>query len=292
MSMFGDQVSSVAVPLTAVLVLHARAYEMGVPHRAAVAAEPAVRTARRGLGRPAGQAARRHDPRRHRPRRWRSRRSGVLRAARADLRQMCAVTFVAGLAFRAVHRVRRDAVRVDRGVGGYVDGQSLIYGSRALSFFGGPSVGGLLVQALSGPYAIVVDALSFLGSAFQLGLDPAEGAARRRRRRRPHRRAAVHRRLPDRPGVADRSGGGQLLQPDVRGAVHAVRGEQLARSKPGLLGAVIGAAAVGGILGSLLCKRLTDAARRRARLRGGCLVFTVPLALVRSPRRGPARSPW
>ena len=29
-SMFGDQVSSVAVPLTAVLVLHAQAYEMGV----------------------------------------------------------------------------------------------------------------------------------------------------------------------------------------------------------------------------------------------------------------------
>ena len=30
----------------------------------------------------------------------------------------------------------------------YVDGQSLIYGSRALSFVGGPSVGGLLTQAL------------------------------------------------------------------------------------------------------------------------------------------------
>ncbi len=29
MSMFGDQVSSIAIPLTAVLVLHARAYEMG-----------------------------------------------------------------------------------------------------------------------------------------------------------------------------------------------------------------------------------------------------------------------
>ena len=28
----------------------------------------------------------------------------------------------------------------------YVDGQSLIYGSRALSFMGGPSVGGLLVR--------------------------------------------------------------------------------------------------------------------------------------------------
>ena len=60
----------------------------------------------------------------------------------------------------------------------YVDGQSLIYGSRALSFLGGPSVGGLLVQALSGPYAVVVDALSFLGSAFQLGsIRPVEPPA-------------------------------------------------------------------------------------------------------------------
>ena len=57
----------------------------------------------------------------------------------------------------------------------YVDGQSLIYGSRALSFVGGPSVGGVLVQALSAPFAVAADALSFLGSAFFLGrIQPAE----------------------------------------------------------------------------------------------------------------------
>ena len=51
----------------------------------------------------------------------------------------------------------------------YLDGQSLVYGSRALSFVGGPSIGGLLVQALSAPFAVAADALSFLGSAFFLG---------------------------------------------------------------------------------------------------------------------------
>ena len=62
----------------------------------------------------------------------------------------------------------------------YVDGQSLIYGSRALSFvggpsIGGPSIGGILVQALSAPVAVAADALSFLGSAFFLGrIRPAE----------------------------------------------------------------------------------------------------------------------
>jgi MFS family permease len=57
----------------------------------------------------------------------------------------------------------------------YVDGQSLIYGSRALSFVGGPSIGGVLVQALSAPVAVAANALSFLGSAFFLGrIRPAE----------------------------------------------------------------------------------------------------------------------
>jgi hypothetical protein len=60
----------------------------------------------------------------------------------------------------------------------YVDGQSLIYGSRALSFVGGPSVGGALVQALSAPFAVAADALSFLGSAFFLSrIRPAEPPA-------------------------------------------------------------------------------------------------------------------
>jgi hypothetical protein len=60
----------------------------------------------------------------------------------------------------------------------YVDGQSLIYGSRALSFVGGPSIGGALVQALSAPLSVAANALSFLGSAFFLGrIRPAEPPA-------------------------------------------------------------------------------------------------------------------
>ncbi len=60
----------------------------------------------------------------------------------------------------------------------YVDGQSLIYGSRALSFVGGPSIGGVLVQLLSAPFAVAADALSFLGSAFFLSrIRPAEPPA-------------------------------------------------------------------------------------------------------------------
>ena len=60
----------------------------------------------------------------------------------------------------------------------YVDGQSLIYGSRAMSFVVGPSLGGILTQLLTAPFAILADALSFLGSAFFLRrTDPVEPAA-------------------------------------------------------------------------------------------------------------------
>ena len=37
----------------------------------------------------------------------------------------------------------------------YLDGQSLIYGSRALSFMAGPSIGGLLVQVFTAPFAVI-----------------------------------------------------------------------------------------------------------------------------------------
>ena len=57
----------------------------------------------------------------------------------------------------------------------YLEGNSLVYASRALSFVAGPSIGGLLVQVLSAPLAIAADALSFLGSAFFLHrIRPAE----------------------------------------------------------------------------------------------------------------------
>src|SRR4029077_1491885 len=51
----------------------------------------------------------------------------------------------------------------------YMEGNSLIYGSRALSFTGGPSAGGVLVELLGAPFAVAADALSFLGSAVFLG---------------------------------------------------------------------------------------------------------------------------
>jgi MFS family permease len=50
----------------------------------------------------------------------------------------------------------------------YVEGNSLLHGSRALSAMVGPSLGGVLVQLLTAPVALAADALSFVASAASL----------------------------------------------------------------------------------------------------------------------------
>ena len=57
----------------------------------------------------------------------------------------------------------------------YVEANSLLAGSRAFSFVAGPSIGGILVQLLKAPYALLVDSISFLFSAaFLSSIDPVE----------------------------------------------------------------------------------------------------------------------
>src|ERR1700722_17116265 len=253
-SMFGDQVSSVAVPLTAVLVLHARAYEMGC--LTALQWLPSLL-----FGTHAGAWVDRQ----------RKRRNAMILAdlGRAaafatiplcfalhvlTLVQMCVVTFVAGsppgLFTVSDGTLFMSIVEPEE----YVDGQSLIYGSRALSFLGGPSVGGLLVQALSGPYAIVADALSFIGSALQLGaIRPAEPppadaedgvtVGLRFIARSPIVRASL-------TGVAVVNFFNLMFE--ALFMLYAVRSLGVS---PGILGAVIGAGAIGGILRSGVWQR-------------------------------------
>ncbi|TMG40882.1 MAG: MFS transporter, partial [Chloroflexi bacterium] len=50
----------------------------------------------------------------------------------------------------------------------YPQGYSLLNGSRAFAFVSGPALGGFLVQVFSGPVALLVDAASFLLSAFSM----------------------------------------------------------------------------------------------------------------------------
>jgi hypothetical protein len=277
-SVFGDQVSSVALPLTAVLVLHAGAAEMG--YLTAVQWLPSLL-----FGLHAGA--------------WVDRRGKRTTMILADigragalatipvcyalhvltLTQMYLVTFTVG-ALSVLFTVSDGTLFVsivppER----YVDGQSLIYGSRALSFMGGPSTGGLLIEALTAPYAVVADALSFLGSAAQLAaIRPAEP--------------------PTSDGSQGVTAGLRFISatPIVRASLTGVAvvnffycmfsalfmlyAVRVLGVRPGVLGLVIGAGALGGMLGSVFCKRLTARLGAGLVYVAGCLVFTGPLALV------------
>ncbi|WP_329123767.1 MFS transporter [Streptomyces sp. NBC_01465] len=56
----------------------------------------------------------------------------------------------------------------------YVDANSKLGASRSASFIGGPAIGGVLVQVLTAPVAVVADALTFLASAFLIGRIPID----------------------------------------------------------------------------------------------------------------------
>ena len=56
----------------------------------------------------------------------------------------------------------------------FVEGGSIIHGSRAFSYVVGPSIGGLLVQVLTAPVTLAVDACSYVVSALFLRSIEAE----------------------------------------------------------------------------------------------------------------------
>jgi MFS family permease len=186
-SLFGDQISLIAIPLTAVLVLDANAKQMGY----LVAAElvPNLFFALH-----AGAWV---DRRGNRRRIMivtdlvRAALLGTIPLAYAfdalTIQQLYVVAFFVGTmtVFFFVAYSSLFVALVERE--DYVEGNSLLAGSRAFSFVAGPSVGGILVQLLKAPYALLVDSITFLFSA---------GSSRRsipssRRSRRPRRATSL-----------------------------------------------------------------------------------------------------
>ena len=277
-SMVGDQVTTIAVPLTAVLALHAGAGAMGL--LTALEWLPSLL-----FGVHAGAWADRHGRRRQLmiacdlgrfallgtvPVCWAL---GVL-----TLGQLLAVVFAAGtlsILFNVANQTLFVSIVAP---GEYVDGQSLIYGSRAMSFVLGPSLGGLLTQLLTAPFAIVADALSFLGSAFFLRrIDPAEPpdhgkggvtAGLRFIARSPIVRASLI-------GVAVVNFFNLMFFALVM--LYAVR---VLHVSAGLLGLILGCGALGGVLGAAVTKAIAARIGVGLAYIAGTFAFTAPLALV------------
>jgi MFS family permease len=162
----------------------------------------------------------------------------------------------------------------------YLEANSLLHGSRALSFVAGPSVGGLLVQALSAPGALVADAVSFLASAFSLNsISPAEPPPEEPQR--GHVKAGI-RYIRNSPIVR-----ASLLATAtinffnfIFWALFILYASRVLEARPSLLGLVLGAASIGGVIGSLIAGRLSRTIGVGPAFAVGCVVFPAPLVLV------------
>jgi MFS family permease len=278
--MFGDQISSIVLPLVAVLTLHVGPAQMG--YLAGLEWLPSLL-----FGLHAGAWVDRRGHRRATMITADLGRAILLAsipvcyfAGVLTLGQMYAVAFGTGT-LSVLFTVSDPALFVALvPEARYVEGQSLVYGSRALSFVGGPSVGGLLVQFLTAPFAVVADALSFLGSAFFLSRirpveAPAEGA-----------------------GKGTLTAGARFIRHSgiVRAALTAVAtinffnfmffalfvlyAVRTLHVRPGLLGLVLGAGAIGSVLGATVTRRLAARLGVGWTYTIGALIFTAPLLLV------------
>jgi MFS family permease len=166
----------------------------------------------------------------------------------------------------------------------YVEGNSLIHGSRSFSNVAGPSLGGLLVQALSAPVALLADAFSYLVSAAFLG------------RVRAAEPPVEH---EEDPGLRARVatglrfiGGNAIFRPMLLAvatlnffnyAFHALFVLYATRAldiQPGTLGLLLGAGAVGGVAGAILAGRVGRAVGVGRAFLIGCVLFPAPLVLV------------
>jgi MFS family permease len=289
-SLFGTQVTKLALPLTAILTLGASAGQLGL-----------LRTAEflpfLVISLPAGVWI---DRRRRRP---------VMIAA--DVARMALIALVPLLAFPHLLRmwhlyavallVGLFTVLFDLAYLSYVprvvgrehlvEANSKLMVSTSVAEIGGPGIGGLLVQLLTAPAALLVDAASYLASAICVG-----------RIRRPEPAPALPERRPAlRAEVADGlqlvfgnrylraiAGEGFLFNfflqfVETLFVLYAVR--QLGFS-PGLVGGVIGVGSVGGLVGSVVAARVSARMRFGPAVTLGCVVACagpILLPLVTGP---------
>ncbi|HEX8918594.1 MAG TPA: MFS transporter [Chloroflexota bacterium] len=279
-SLFGDQVSLFAIPLVAVLILHAQPAEMGYLTAAGVL--PSLLFSLH-----AGAWIDRRGRRRHTMLASDLARAALLTTVPIayalgllSLMQLYIVTFIIGffdvLFFVSYSTLFVSIVRPDD----YLQGNSLLNGSRAMSFVGGQSLAGVLVSILTAPVALLADALSFLVSAFCLS-----------------------RIYPEEPAAAD-PGPGQVTA-GIRFIVHSsiVRSALGATAtvnyfnfvfyalftlyavrslgvQPLLLGIVLSMGAVGGLAGSVLTGPLSRAIGVGRAFMLSCVLFPAPLILV------------
>ena len=278
--MLGDQITGIALPLVGVITLDASPVQMGVL-TALVWAPNLV------LGLHAGALADR----------W-GRRRRVMMAADVG-RALLLASVPAAAAFGALSMAQLYAVAFAVGSlsvffnvsdstlficiverEDYLAANSLVYGSRAATFMAGPSLGGLLIQALSAPAALLADALSFVMSAgFLSRIAPVEPEPQPSEP--GHLTAGVRfiRRTPillyELASVATVNFFNLAFF-----ALFLLYAVRTLHVHAGTLGIVLGFGAIGGMLGAVVTRRLTDRIGIGPSYVVGLVLFPAPLILV------------
>lgn len=165
----------------------------------------------------------------------------------------------------------------------YVEAMALLNGSRSLASVGGPTIGGLLVQVLGAPLAMLADALSFLGSVFFLRrihspeppIDAEPGSVRAQLE------AGLRFVLGDsimRPTLL--SVATINLFTFASSALFVLYATTLLGVSPGALGLALGTGAVGSVIGALVATRIGRRIGLGPAYALGCLIFPISLLLI------------
>jgi len=166
----------------------------------------------------------------------------------------------------------------------YVDANTLINGSRGFSFLAGTSLGGILVQLVHGPFALALDAGSFFWSALFLRKIDA----------------------PDAPRAETQTGGvttglrwirgNPVMRAELLGvatinlfnfifwALFLLYATRYLHVKPATIGIVLGVAAVGTLFAAALTGRIARTIGLGPAFLIGCFLFPAPLLLVPAAR--------
>ena len=260
-SQFGTQITFLALPLVAILVLHASTFEVGL-----LTALDTLGFLIVGL--PAGAWVDRM--------RFRSVLivNDVIRAAALGsiplahvlgvltIGQLYVVAVLAGVStvfFDVAYQSYLPDL-IDRAA--LVEGNSKLQASESVSQIAGPGIGGALVQALTAPYAIFIDALSFLWSAGWV-------AAIQARPPKPERKPDRHLGREIKDGVvfvvknpmlraiAMCTGSSNLCSSMAGAVFYVLLAGQLGVSA-GIIGLIMATSAIGGLIGSLIANRIAQ----------------------------------
>lgn len=282
-SVFGDQITLLGLPLVAVLVLSADAAQMGLltaagllPHLlfslpAGVWLDRVHRRRRLMIAADLGRAAL----------------IASIPAAYAlgvlGIGQLFVVGFLSGTLAVVFdlswNTVFVSVARRER----YVEAMALLNGSRSLAYVGGPTIGGWLVQLLGAPLAMLVDAISYLGSILFLRriqapeppIEPETGGMRERLL------AGLSFILRDpimRPVLL--AAATINLFNFAFAALFILYATTTLGVEPGLLGLALGSGAVGGVIGAVIATRIGRRIGLGPGYALGCVLFPVPLILI------------